>query len=279
MKSTVVSSLSKPKSDVRIPKILFQTSGTSDLPEALARNVAELREMNPQWDYQFYDDRAVEGFIRREYGSTILRDYLKIRPVYGAARADLFRYLAIYRYGGVYLDIKSRFQRPIDEVLQGDESYVLSQWSNGPGERYAGFGLKPEVAEIPGGEFQQWHVIAAPGHPFLHAVLQGLFSGIGQYRPWLHGTGKAGVLRLTGPLHYTRTIAPLIKVYPCKVVRRESELSLDYSVVFGDTHRTLFKTHYTQHELPIVQLPPYLLPMELAHKSYRIIGQRRRDRA
>jgi hypothetical protein len=266
--------LEAPQMGARIPKILFQTYGTKNLPDALARNVAELREMNPQWEYHFFDDAAIEDFIRAEYGAAILRDYLKINPLYGAARADLFRYLAIYRCGGVYLDIKSRFQRPIDEVLSGDEAYIVSQWSNGPGERYAGFGLKPELARIEGGEFQQWHIIAAPGHPFLHAMLRNVFSGIEQYRPWLHGTGKAGVLRLTGPILYTLTLAPLIHTYPCKLIRKEADLSLEYSIVSGEAHKTLFKAHYTQHEMPIVHLPPHLLPMQLAHKSYRTLKQR-----
>jgi hypothetical protein len=252
-----------------IPKILVQTYSAEALPDALARNVAELRETNPHWEYRFFDDRAIEDFIRTEYGLTILRDYLRIDPIYGAARADLFRYLAIYRHGGVYLDIKSRFQRPIDEVLRGDESFVVSQWSNAPGERYAGFGLKSEVSEIEGGEFQQWHVIAAPGHPFLRAVLEAVLAGIARYRPWLHGTGKAGVLRLTGPLLYTLTIAPMLGHYPCKIIRRESDLGLEYSVVTGDMHRGLFKTHYSQHERPIVPLPVHLLPIGLMHRSYR----------
>lgn len=268
-----------PAASRTIPKILVQTYQTEALPEALARNVASLREMNPGWEYRFFDDRAIEDFIRSEFGTDILRDYQRIDPVYGAARADLFRYLAIYRHGGVYLDIKSRFSRPIDEVLHADDAYIVSQWSNGPGERYEGFGLKPEVAEIAGGEFQQWHVIAAPEHPFLKAVLQAVLSGIGRYRPWRHGTGKAGVLRLTGPLVYTQTIAPLLTQYPCRFLRRESELALEYSIVSGDAHRGLFKTHYSQHERPVVQLPGYLAPLQLAHQSYRQLKRGLRGRA
>ena len=51
------------------------------------------------------------NYIRREYGESILSCYLRIDPVYGAARADLFRYLLLYRTGGVYLDIKSAARR------------------------------------------------------------------------------------------------------------------------------------------------------------------------
>ena len=156
--------LDAPHIGARIPKLIPQTYGTRDLPEALQRNVADLKASNPGWDYRFYDDAAIEAFLREHYSPAIGALYQRIDPRYGAARADLFRYLVIYKLGGVYLDIKSRFLRPIDDVLTGDEAFILSQWSNGPGQKYEGFGLTPDVAQIPGGEFQQWHVIARLQH-------------------------------------------------------------------------------------------------------------------
>ena len=268
--------LEAPQIGARIPKIIHQTYGTRDLPEALQRNVADLKASNPGWDYRFYDDAAIEAFLREHYSPAIGALYQRIDPRYGAARADLFRYLVIYKLGGVYLDIKSRFLRPIDDVLLGDEAFILSQWSNGPGQKYEGFGLKPEVAQISGGEFQQWHVIAAPGHPFLHAVLLAIFDGIERYVPWRHGTGKVGVIRLTGPIIYTLTIAPLVEHHPHRRIANESVLSLDYSIVPGDTHKSLFKTHYTTSEVPVVTLPSHLRLMSDAYQAGRALKRRLR---
>jgi hypothetical protein len=268
--------LDAPRTGSGIPKIIHQTYGTADLPEALLRNVADLRASNPGWDYRFYDDAAIEAFLLAHYDAAIHRLYQRIDPRYGAARADLFRYLVIYKLGGVYLDIKSRFLRPIDEVLRDDDAFILSQWSNAPGEKYEGFGLKPEVAHVPGGEFQQWHVIAAPGHPFLHAVLLAVFDGIERYVPWRHGTGKVGVIRLTGPIVYTLTIAPLIGQHPHRRIANESVLSLDYSVVPGDTHKALFKAHYTTSEHPVVRLPPHLRLVNDAYQTGRALKRRLR---
>jgi inositol phosphorylceramide mannosyltransferase catalytic subunit len=266
MSRTPHSLLPEPELGTPIPKIIHQTYGSQDMPEALQRNVADLKAMNAAWDYRFYDDAAVEAFITEHYGPDILARYLRIDPSYGAARADLFRYLAVYHHGGVYLDIKSRFLRPIDEVIHGDEGFIVAQWSNGAGEKYEGFGLKPEVASVPGGEFQQWHVIAAPGHPFLHAVISAVLTGIDRYRPWRDGTGKVGVMRLTGPMLYTLTIAPLMTRYPCKFVAKEAMIALDYSIVSGDSHRSLFKAHYKTNEASIVTLPGHL---RLVHTAYR----------
>jgi len=250
---------------MRIPRIIHQTYGRRELPAALQSNVDALKARNPGWDYRFYDDAAIETFIREHYSAAVLALYLRIDPAYGAARADVFRYLLMYRLGGVYLDIKSRFLRPIDEVLDGDEGFVISQWSNGKGERYEGSGLKAELAHIEGGEFQQWHIIAAPGHPFLRAVLLELFARIESYRPWRDGVGKLGVIRLTGPIMYTLAIAPLLGRYPCKIVRHEAAMALEYSIVADDTHKALFARHYSVNTRAVV-MP--LGPQRLVYGAY-----------
>ena len=100
-----------------IPRILHQTYHAADLPEPLRKNVEQLKQANPGWEYRFYDDAAIERFIAGTYGQRILGYYRRINPEYGAARADLFRYLLIYAVGGVYLDIKSRATQPLDVLL------------------------------------------------------------------------------------------------------------------------------------------------------------------
>ena len=240
----------------RIPRIIHQTYPGATLPEALRGNVADLVSANPGWDHRLYDDRAIERFISDYYPREILSAYLRIRPEYGAARADLFRYLAIYRLGGVYLDIKSRFIRPIDEVIGGDEGIVLAQWRNGEGEAHQGFGLHQELAHIAGGEFQQWHIIAAPGHPFLRAVILRVLSNLDHYSPWRYGVGRIGVFRLTGPIAYTLAIHPLIGTAPASVVSNEAKLSLEYSITGGYVHKDAFQRHYSQYDTTVLTLPP-----------------------
>ncbi len=237
-----------------IPRIIHQTYPTRDLPEQVQQNVDRLRRNNPAWIYKFYDDAGIEAFILKEYGQGMLSDYLQINPRYGAARADLFRYLVIYKLGGVYLDIKSSFIRPIDQVLHGNEQYIISYWDNAQGERYEGYGIHPELASYPRGEIQQWHVIAAPGHPFLRAMIVFILETIEKYSPWRTGVGKAGVLRLTGPIAYTKVLTPLLGIYKHREVRNQSELFLEYSFLAGHTHEKLFKTHYTTFDEPLVNL-------------------------
>lgn len=271
MIATYERELGRPEIGATIPRILHQTFATHDLPMALRTNVEELRRLNPDWEHRLYDDAMIEAFIAQEYGDGIVAAYRRIDPRYGAARADLFRYLLVYRVGGVYLDIKSSFAGPISDVIRGDESFVVSRWSNGKGERYEGYGLKAEVARYPGGELQQWHVIAAPGHPFLRAVLSAILRGIESYRPWAHGTGKLGVLKLTGPIMYTRAIMPIIDDHPRVIVANESAIGLNYSVVEVDAHKNFFKGHYSRSDAPVIKPSPALKPLYSAYGAVRTL--------
>lgn len=222
------------------------------VPDEIRQSIARLRSNNTHYDYTFYGNEDVESFIFQNYGADILSIYRKINPEYGAARADLFRYLLIYKKGGVYIDIKSTFVRPIDDVIKPDDAFILAQWRNSPGEPHAGFGLTPDLSTIAGGEFQQWHLIASPGHPFLRAVIDYVLHGIQTYRVRRSGVGRYGILRLTGPVAYTLALQPLLEHHSHRFVKSEVDIGLEYSVLPNNSHRAIFKRHYTQNRSPIV---------------------------
>ena len=238
----------------RIPKILHQTYHTKFLPEAFLRNQEQLQRNNPNWEYRLYDDDDIETFIGDAYGPTILSYYKRINPKYGAARADLFRYLLMYKEGGAYLDIKSTLAQPIDTILRPDDQYWLSTWRNGPGEPHEGYGIWKDLRDLPQGEFQQWHIVTVAGHPFLRAVIDAVLMNIDRYHPCLHGVGRSGVIRVTGPVAYTRAIYPLLGQYRHRRVHGEVELGLAYSVLSKLAHTSFFKAHYLQLTEPVVDI-------------------------
>ena len=239
-----------------IPRIIHQTFPDSSLlrPELLS-NINCLKNNNPYWDYRLYDDKDITNFISGCYGREVLKRYNQINPVYGAARADLFRYLLMYHYGGVYLDIKSTITRPLDEAIKRDDEYLLSQWNNKQGERHGMWGIFPDLQHVPGGEFQQWHIIARPQHPFLKAVISNVLRNIDVYHANKNNVGQMGVLRTTGPIAYTLSIAPLLTKFQHRFVDIENELGFIYSIYEssqGTSHKSLFKNHYTTGAEPIV---------------------------
>lgn len=236
-----------------IPRIIHQTYPTKSLPAELRRNVERIKALNPTYEHRLYDDADIECFIMDQYGREMLAAYHQINPDYGAARADLFRYLLIYAVGGVYLDIKSTTTQPLAETLRADDVYVLSQWDNGPGRPFEKVGTNAECRHIPGGEFQQWYVIAAPGHPFLRAVIEKVLDNIKRYRPWRHGHARIGTLRLTGPRAYSNAIAPLLAHHPHRRTMYEDGLGLAYTSYSQTTaHRSVYAKHYHTNRTPIV---------------------------
>ena len=237
-----------------IPKIIHQTFYQSDLPETLQKNVNKLKELNREWEYRFYDDTAIVDFITANYPAHVLKCFERLDPRYGAARADLFRYLLLYKHGGVYLDIKSSATRPLDSVLKPDDVYLLSNWQNKPGELYEGWGLHDELKHMQNGEFQQWYIAAAPGHPFLKAVIETVLRNIKSYNPALHGVGKHGVLRVTGPVPYSLSISRHLGNCKHRLVNSIEDLGFAYSVYDKQAHVGIFKTHYTALAAPVVKM-------------------------
>ena len=239
-----------------IHQIFFSDRG-SRLPPELEHNVEHIRRNNPGWEHRLYGAENMVAFIRDHYDPRVLEYFERINPVYGVARADLFRYLLMYQLGGVYLDIKSSLQRPLDVVLRADDQYLLSRWHNKPGEEFAGWGLHPEIGDIDG-EFQQWHIVAARGHPFLRAVIERVLRNIARYNPVLDGQGWIGVMRVTGPIAYTLAIRPLLPRYRHRIVDAQTELGFQYSIfprTVGSPHQSLFRrAHYTQLNEPVVRL-------------------------
>lgn len=269
-----------------VPKLLHQTYPVKSLPPEIRQNIDKIRQMNPGWEYQLYDDDDIVRFISENYHPRVLDYYRRINPDYGAARADLFRYLLLYRRGGVYLDIKGSLTRPLDEALSLDDVYLLSHWRNRPGEEYEGWGMWPDIpAHLPG-EFQQWYLVAPPGHPFLRAVLERVLHNIAGYNPWIHGTGRLGVLRVTGPIAYTLALLPHLDEQRHRIVDCERDLGFQYSI-YRETslraHETLFRSHYSQLDDPVVRLGPigYLkaasvLPGKALRYARRLLQRRLR---
>lgn len=237
-----------------IPKVIHQVYfSNKPLPAELAENSIRLKNLNPDWDYRLFDDRDMERFVWDNYGNDVREAYKLINPTYGAALADFFRYLLMFKKGGVYLDIKSSATRPFNEVLHPDDMFLISQWKNERSDRFAGWGLHDEISTVPGGEYQQWYIACAPNHPFLKAVIENIIRNIHVYNRGLHGTGQYGVLRVTGPIAYTLAIAPLLDRYPHRFADSHDDLGLIYSIYEDERHLKLFKDHYSELHDPIIR--------------------------
>jgi mannosyltransferase OCH1-like enzyme len=81
---------------------IIQTWKTIEIPEHYKNFVNKIKNMNPNWNYMFFDDEDIITFMKSttpEYYETFLNLSGKIQQI------DFFRYVAIYYFGGIYLDL------------------------------------------------------------------------------------------------------------------------------------------------------------------------------
>jgi mannosyltransferase OCH1-like enzyme len=249
----------------KIPKIIHQTYKSDELPHEIQNIINKLKQLNSGWEYRFYNDADITSYIKENYDETYLDYYEKINPKYGAARADFFRYLLLYNEGGVYLDIKSFCNIPLDDLITENDTFFISQWQNQKGQIVEKSGLCKELSHIEGGEFQQWYIITEPKSPFLECVIENMINNIKNYSPWRFGIGKKGVLRLTGPIMYTLAISPLLNQFPHKFSRYDYQFGLEYSKLPKDSHETILPGHYSLVKEPVIITQGYRAAI---HKIY-----------
>jgi hypothetical protein len=232
-----------------VPRILHQIflQGESAIPDRIQPIIEKLRAANPGWAYTLWDAEKAEAWIAATYGDKVLHLYLRIPPEYYAARSDLLRYLILYAMGGVYLDVKSTCDIPLDQAIRPGEKYLLMPWDPDSREHH------PELSHVATGEYVQWALASVPGHPLMRAVLRHVFYNIADYSQLRDGIGKFGTLRVTGPIAYTIAIEAARPAFSCTMLDSSSERGFRYSALpHRDAHIELYTEHYWKLKGPVV---------------------------
>ena len=86
----------------KIPRVIYQTFKTNDVPKGMYDSINSWKTLNPEYEHYFYTDEKCEEFIEKFFSSKVLNAYLDLIP--GAFKADLFRCCILYEKGGVYVD-------------------------------------------------------------------------------------------------------------------------------------------------------------------------------
>ena len=232
---------------MNIPKKIHFTS--SDLIHPIfKKNIQKIKDEHIDWEIKHYTDKDIIEFISKNYDKKFLSIYEKLNPDYGPARSDFFRYLLMFKIGGVYLDIKSSLEKNLNEIILEDDSYLLSHW----GKSFPNWGKHPLLKGQ--SAFQQWFIICQPFHPFLGLTISNIIERIKNYNPIIHGVGKHGVLNVTGTVLYTKSILKLIDFYDHRLFESEKN-GLVYSIIKSNNkleHQKYFNKHYSLLKSPIV---------------------------
>ncbi len=105
-----------------IPKIIIQTWKTKKLPIQFAEWSLTWKNNNPDFKYIFFDDNDCFRFIYKNYPQ-----YLDLyESLSNIERADVFRYLALHHYGGIYADIDTVCFKYIGPLLELFSNSVIT---------------------------------------------------------------------------------------------------------------------------------------------------------
>lgn len=186
-----------------IPARIIQTAKTSDLPLLAKAAAVNLKCLNSTFEYLFFDDEGVSAFVDSEFPQ--YREVFDAFPL-RIQKYDFFRYLAVFHFGGFYFDLDVFLTEGLSPLLRQSavfpfEELTLSRFLRDQ------YGMDWEIGNYAFG--------AAPGHPFLEAVIGNCVKAqhnADWVRPMMAGIPRIFqpdfyVLNTTGPGLLSRTFA------------------------------------------------------------------------
>ena len=235
-----------------IPRMIWQVTSPQRLADPrIAEAIDKLRKQNPEWSHNCLLDSEIEPYVQQVGSDRLLRALRRLSPDYPQARSDIYRYLRLFLSGGVYFDDKSGASRPLDAIIHPDDRFLIAQHTVRKRESFAEK-LRSQIGGVEGGEFLNWFIASAPGHPFLARVLETLIQKIEGYSPLFSSTGKRAVLELTGPLMYTKAIAPIRAQHPHRMLKDATEGLLYSRLPDTTSHEMMPTRHYSTLYTPPV---------------------------
>jgi mannosyltransferase OCH1-like enzyme len=239
------------KKNRKIPRIIYQTYKTQEDANIFAQcSKNKLMEINKNYKYVFYDDNMVDNYIKTKWGNDMYSLYNTIDNSYGPSKADLFRYLLMYDKGGIYLDIKSSCKLKFDNIIKNDDEFILTHWK------------KPSWAKLlsnPNGEFVNWFIACKPKHIFLKNTIKNIIIELVKInKNKTNVFGKLGVLKMTGPIMYTKSILNDIKNVKntkYRIIPNHDDIGLEY-LCSKKSHTKIMKDHYSKNKKRIINHTP-----------------------
>lgn len=162
-----------------IEKNIFQSWHTNNINNHVQQKIDHFKGLNPGYKYHLYNDDDIDNFVNEHYKGEIADCYNKLNII--VAKVDFWRYLVLYKYGGIYLDMDSSIEKSLDELIKNEDEAIITAEGN------------PDL-------YVQWALIFSKGHPILKKTIELVVDNIknDKYHNNIH--------KMTGPTVYTRAI-------------------------------------------------------------------------
>jgi hypothetical protein len=240
-----------------IPKIIWQTykddlDGASD---QLKKCVNSWVVNNKGYEHRYYNDYDAGQLILKDYGPDWY-DLFNTVPL-GVIRADIFRYLVIYKYGGIYSDIDTVCKIPIDNWITGPDKYKKD---------YSAIFAAEIVGKdiLIGDRICQWTFAATPNHPIFKNIVDNVYNALKTIK-WDEVTDMVEAIHyVTGPNIFSYSVLsemgfasfkngkyysdPKLNLCTNSGYINNSEYSLKNNVyIYGEKHLGFFNMKAVRH--------------------------------
>jgi mannosyltransferase OCH1-like enzyme len=210
-----------------IEKNIFQTWFTRDLHPLIQNKIDSIKALNPTYIHLIYTDNEMDEFVNINFAGEIAHYYNKLNII--VAKVDFWRYLVLYKYGGVYLDMDSSINRPLDELIKDTDQAIITAEGN------------PE-------KYVQWALIFQKGHPILKKTIELIVENI-KYNKYPND-----ILKMTGPVVYSEAINIVHKdlygsPFQHSTINNNTDITFSNYRIYGKDYNGFFSFKYPEADL------------------------------
>jgi mannosyltransferase OCH1-like enzyme len=177
-----------------IEKNIFQSWNTRDLPKPVQDKIDKFKAMNPDYKYQLYTDEEIDKFVNENYPGEIAEAYNKLNII--VAKVDFWRYLVLYKYGGVYLDIDSNIVKPLNQLIKDEDEAIITSENS----RHVNMDRRTTYVC-----YVQWALIFKKDHPILKRTVDMIVNNIKTNRH------PENIHAMTGPTVFSEAVMTIHK--------------------------------------------------------------------
>jgi len=117
-----------------IPKIVWQTNYTDKVTLPIKACWLCNQLLSRGYDYRFHTTEMRKDFVEQYFPGETSQLYNRL--TIGAAQADLWRLLALYKHGGVYMDIDAHLTWPLSRIITTDLKELFLRYKDGTATNY-----------------------------------------------------------------------------------------------------------------------------------------------
>ena len=185
---------------VGIPKIIMQTWKTKTIPSKWMASQLSILSLMPDWQYVLMTDEMNLNFVSKHFPH-LFEWFKSLR--FPIQRADVIRYMWLYEYGGMYMDLDIEIKISLNELFTG----TMDTWLLKAPRNFAG-------------HFTNFLMASSAKNPFWLTVLEECRAPLESWVFLPHHiisqeTGLAALTRAASKWKYPIALLPQTCLVPC----------------------------------------------------------------